>query len=94
MTDTEELARAMAAAHGLDWDGKYKATEYANHGYWLKSAEAILPIITHREEAARAAGAAEMQERCAGVAEQLDARWWEANACTQQRVTKAIRSLT
>ncbi len=40
--DVERVARAMAAAKGLDWDGKAKATEYANHGYWLPIARAAL----------------------------------------------------
>ena len=86
MTDIEEIARAMAAAHGLDWDGKYKATEYANHGWWLKCAEAVNVILDCRIAEARAAGAAEMQERCAGVAERH-------NAATAVIAPK-IRSLT
>lgn len=38
----ERVARAMAAAAGLDWDGKAKNTEYANHGYWLPVARAAI----------------------------------------------------
>lgn len=33
--NVERVARLMAASKGLDWDGKAKGTEYANHGYWM-----------------------------------------------------------
>ena len=45
MTDREKVARAMANVHGLDWDGKAKGTEYANHGYWLPLADAALSAM-------------------------------------------------
>lgn len=40
--DVERVARAIASAAGLDWDGKAKNTEYANHGYWLPLARAAM----------------------------------------------------
>lgn len=60
MTDTiETVARAMADRLDLDWDGKAKGTEYANHGYWLPLSQAAITAHT----AALIAGAGELERR-------------------------------
>lgn len=79
MTDTiEAVARSMAEAKGLDWDGKAKGTEYANHGYWLPLAQAAIAahikalvegageIAKRLEDHARAVGGDDSFERLYG----------------------------
>ncbi len=47
--DVERVALAMAASQGLDWDGKAKGSEYANHGYWLPLARAATDMSADAE---------------------------------------------
>ena len=88
MTDIEEIARAMAekaTARLADGAMQASAVEFSWHDF-VPHVQAILPILDRRIAEARKAGAAEMQERCAGVAERH-------NAATAVIAPK-IRSLT
>ena len=64
----KEMAVGMCGvAHGIEAE-KLPVALLLKSDDLASLTQAILPIITRREEAARSAGAAEMQERCAGVA--------------------------
>ena len=60
----------------------------------LSDKDAEIARLTREIDAARAAGAASMQERCARVAEETDTGWADARTFTAQKIAKAIRSLT
>ena len=61
--------------------------------YALTDAETVA-LLTPLLDKARAAGAAEMQERCAVIAEETDTGWFDARTFTAQKIAASIRSLT
>jgi hypothetical protein len=72
-----EIAKAMAEAHGFDWDGQNKSREYANQDHWLKAADAAIVVIRPS-----------IIGECAKVAEDYK---WEPDVA--EEIAKAIRAL-